>query len=148
MFTLRSLKNICEGALILKRLFTICQLLYQKIISSTATLSRHYNINLIWNQSVVRHNQLKRSCYTFQLIDDICWIFFLYKVFFPTTFFLPWRIRFIQFYFQTFEKFEHVYFFINWTQLSIPWKCQLFRYYITQLLDFKKLNSIKNIINP
>ena len=33
----------------------------------------------------------------------------------------------------------------NWNQFSICWKCQIF-YYITQLVDFKKSNLIKWIV--
>ena len=37
-------------------------------------------------------------------------------------------------------------FSISWNQLSICWKCQTFGYYITQLNEFKKSNSIKWIV--
>ena len=96
-----------------------------------------------WNQLVVRLNLLKHTgCYTLQLIDDICWIFsvsvprfsFHADKFHSFLFSISWKV------------WTCLNFSINWNQFSICSKSQFFCCYITQLVFFKKSNSIKLIV--
>ena len=104
----------------------------------TVKQALHYPFN--WNQLVVEHNLLKHvGCYTFQLIAGHFLFSYHVSAFMVNTVHsfllsISWKV------------WTCLIFSTNWNQFLICWKPQSFRYYITQLVDLKKSNSIKRIV--